>query len=423
MSPETLAPLQPLQAPYFEHLQRLVAELRANPDQILELEGDSFAAFDCIQCGDCCQLPWNIHVTQAYYEQWYACFDQHPSGRFSEPFKLLDEPTPQNYASMRRKPGSHACIFLEDDDSCFIHTNHGVEALSQICRVYPRQSKYVGDQFAMRALLHSCRAVPELELKHPGISYRLQPIGGGPMRVQVPQPPDHPGRDETYLWIGMMLDLLAAPQPETSLARWRRFLPSLEWMDGIGLSQLSEADLVRLYRAQMDQLAFAAFEPPPAPERQQRALDWALRLMHDHPSCKTWIQDILSGRKPWPRPSDEERARLDAYLHSYLRKRALGLPYYDNFLGKVTIWQQFLMLAMQVLALQCLALCYCSQDASPLQDHHLQRAGNAVGYHYEQRMHLLSALGFDKLSPAEAFDVLETLHAVDFAAAPVWMPA
>ena len=35
-------------------------------------------------------------------------------------------------------------IFLEDDKKCFIHKNYGVEALSFVCRTYPRYEGWFG---------------------------------------------------------------------------------------------------------------------------------------------------------------------------------------------------------------------------------------------------------------------------------------
>ncbi|PKL80549.1 MAG: hypothetical protein CVV27_00230 [Candidatus Melainabacteria bacterium HGW-Melainabacteria-1] len=412
-----IAETKPLSYPYFGHLRELVEQLQQAPNLVLELISEGYLNFACTLCGDCCRMPWAITLSQAYYEAWYEPLAQHPSGQYPEPFLKLEKPTETAYATISRQRGTHACVFLQADNSCWIHAEYGVEALSDVCRKYPRHIKDVGHQYAVRNLLHSCQAVPETEARFPGLYYRIyDPSATTPM-IHGIAARGYPGRFETYLWLGMALDLLEAPRAGSLLSRWRLFPAALEWMDGIGMEKLQIHHLLTLYQDLMDKVDSQGLSLPDL-SRQRLALEWAQIFMADHPGCTGWIQDVLKAERPWPELSEAEARLLDTQMRLYARNRLLVIPYRDNFLGNLSFWQQFMLLGIQLLCLQCLALYNASRDGE-LRLEHLQRAVNAIGFRLEQRGKLIKELGLDRLRPEQAYDSLITLHSLDFAALPL----
>ncbi|MEZ0370922.1 MAG: hypothetical protein ACAI44_17655 [Candidatus Sericytochromatia bacterium] len=415
--PIVIGELQPLTQPYFQHFSALVELLQQQPQLMLELESESFGHFACTQCGTCCELPWRIEISQSYYEEWFDVFDQHPSGRFKQPFVLKADASPATYAGIRRIAGGTSCIFLEADKSCYIHRHYGEAALSTVCKDFPRLSKIVKNHFVSHQLSHSCEIVPELLATHPGLMYRLKDMGSARPDLSNSDTA-HLGRNETYLWLGMALDLLAAPQPETVIARWRLFLPMLEWMEALGIQQVNTRQLTQLYHQLMDQLAFAGLEAP-NPDWQRKGLQWGVIFLASHPGSNAWLRELLQHRH-WPELSPSERELLDLYLGHYLRSRLLGMPFVDMHIGRMSLWQMHMLLCIQLLVLQCLALYYRAQDAVPLQKEHLQRAINAVSYRFEQVPELIKNLHFKDLSQDQCYSAMEVLLSVDFAATPAW---
>ncbi len=407
-----------LPRPYFESLNAKLPRLQAEPHLVLELELESYSQFQCTLCGDCCRLPWGIHVSKSYYDQWYAVFDQHPSGRFRAPFEVNQEPKEQAYASIRRQPGTATCVFLESDNSCFIHKNYGEAALSLTCVKYPRMERDFGPEYASRSLLHSCTAAPELLESWPDLivcfkDSRLTdnlPLALGP---------GQPNRWLTYLWLGLALDLLDAPQPDTVLARWRLMLPVIDWMDAIGLQTLRPEQMPGLYYDLMARLPFAGLQPS-AETNQRQALDWSLSFLSAHPGAHTWLNEIRNGHEAWPELDAEERVLLDRQLGAYLRSRLLSVPYTDMFLGELSFWQQLMVLGIQTMVLQWLALYYRRQSGGELTREQLHRAVNAIAYRFEQRSKMVTEFRLNSLSPEQAYQALGVLLSLNFAEAQLW---
>lgn len=108
-----------------------------HPEQMMLIYPEQSSQFHCHRCGACCQQPWQIQISPDYYEQWYAVFDQHPSGRFRQPFVQLAAGHPP---ILRHQEGSTRCLFLEADNQCFIHRNYGAEAKPEVCQRYPHEA-------------------------------------------------------------------------------------------------------------------------------------------------------------------------------------------------------------------------------------------------------------------------------------------
>lgn len=410
------SPVYTLTAPYFEHLHRLTSELNQQPWKVVMLESESYSQFACTQCGECCKTPWSIHVTKDYYEHWYPILDAHPSGRFKQPFNLVSEPGEHVYGDVRRKPGTSECIFLEPDQTCFIHATYGAEALSPVCRKYPRLIKDMGNLYASRQLLHSCQAVPDFNRRFPGTLYRILDLYALGFAANMQPVPDYPNRQANYLWLGMAMDLLDAPQPATSLSRWQLMLPTIEWMEGIGFEKLTPSEMQHLYRDLMNRAANQGLEVP-ASEKLSQALNWSRSMFSDHPGCFQWLRALEQKLEPWPRLSPEERQMLDEQIYHYLRGRLFSLPYQDLMGAGLSFWQQQLLLGIQILMLQWLALFSRRQSQGSLQLEHLQRAVNAVGLRYEQRNKIAEEFRFHQLSSQACYKALDSLLSLDFASA------
>lgn len=402
--------LAELKSPYFEHFERLIAKMQRQPQKVLQLESASFAAFACSVCGECCTLPWAIRVSKSYYERWNEVFSGDP--RFDSPFVLESSRHPSSWASIRRKENSSECIFLQADQSCYIHAHYGPEALSEVCREYPRARKHMGHQYQAAYLLSSCRDVPATLVEHPQIYYRLSEPESLALAARAGQP--YPGRFQSYLWLGLSLDVLNAEQPTTLLERWRELVLAWEWLDALGLEQVDLQHLGQVYHELMARLPFAGLHPT-SPERVQQAWQWGSSLLRLHPGCQNWLRT-----RPWERPTweplnAETRRLLDRYMQAYACNRLLALPYADNFIADLDLWQQCFLLSLQILALQELFLYYRSQTPQEPVETQLGRALNFVGVRLEQTTSLDSFLHLSELDSSQCFEAMLTASALNFA--------
>lgn len=410
-------PVVELNPPYFEQMLILVQELQKNPHAVLMIESASLHQFSCSQCGECCRLPWTISLTQDYYQQWYSIFDQHPSGRFKEPFTILPEANPDAYADMRRKPKSAECIFLEPDQSCFIHQHYGEAALSSVCKKYPRVIKDIQQLFASRTLLNSCRETPGFNESYGQIFCRkidLKQLGQSRL---IPSFENYPDREIGYLWMAMGLDLLRTQTAASTLARWKEMLVTLEWMDGIGLGKITVEQMQTLYHDLISRLQLLDLKPTSVQNRH-KALDWSLNALNDHPGCYQWLKSIQNHQAPWPILNEEERLLLDQQIQIYMSHRLLSMPQPDLFFSNLRFWQQQMILGIQVTMLQWLCLYFRETQQTPLEKEMVYRAVNAVGLRYEQRQKLSHDLQFANLSDQGCLNSLMVLLDLDFAS--IW---
>lgn len=409
MNPESQE-LQPLVAPYFSSLSDLIARLRRSPQLMLYLETASYSQFSCTLCGDCCKLPWEIKVSEAYYRQWAEVFAAEPSGRFRDALVPRQEPNRHVFADFRRKPGSHECVFLESDNSCWIHKTHGEAALSEVCRTYPRSYKTVGHQYASRLLLNSCEAVPEQNARAPGLYYRLQPVTHFASQQHEAGSSEFPGRYETWLLLGLLYDLLEQPLPFSVLARWGQIQTVLQTLGQVGLKQLQASHLQLLYDQLMQSLPLVG--PVPARQDQQVALKWLSTYVNMHPGLQAWLQHLQRGPLP-PPLSMTSAARFNHHLTIYLRNRLLNLPYLDHFAGALNLWQHCFLITLQVCSLQALILYYLQTEAE-LTDEHCYRAIQFVGRRLEQRTAFKEKRWIEDLSPEACLEGIRILLSLDY---------
>lgn len=398
--------LIPLQSPYFDQFYSLI-EHPNFATQVLHVERTAFRYFQCTQCGDCCTSAWRIHLPEAYYKKWYAFFDEDPSGRFRQPFVTHPSPTAEQYADIRRLT-NHRCIFLEPDNSCYIHRHHGEEALSEICRSYPRGHKRVQNLFSTRVLLESCEAVPDVLAAHKGLFYawvKAAPyyhIDSHNFNV-----PDHLPAYQNFLWLGLAFDLLLASSPGSVFQRWLFFEAVLKENLPQQVSETRLAHWQQIQRHIQARLPLH-FPVPPLAEDIHRALKWMMRVM-PLPQCTSWLKTLLDQELSLPDLASAEQNVLNDYLQTYLENRLLGICYGDIFWGEANFWEQNLMLVLSAVAVQTLARYYAHQSQSPLQAHHLQRASVLWTKEAEQRRELLTNLSVKGVSSAATSQAIRTL--------------
>jgi Fe-S-cluster containining protein len=401
--------LKPLEAPYFEQLQALIQHPNFKTE-VLHVERTAFDHFQCTQCGDCCTSAWGIHLSQRYHTEWYSFFDQHPSGRFRQPFILNPVPTAAHYADIRRLD-NHRCLFLEPDNSCYIHRHHGEEALSEVCRLYPRGHKRVQNFFSTRLLVDSCEAVPDVLAAHPGLQYGWLPRDPHQhLDSQNFNVAKHLPADQNFLWLGLGFDVLAAPTPASVFQRWRLYQEVLKAILPEAINESTSAHWELVHRQIKAQLPLY-FPLPLAAKDTQRALQWMIRVM-PHPPATQWLQNLSRQQKGLPALSNQEQSTLHQYLQIYLENRLLGICYGDLFWGKANFWEQNLMLTLSVIAIQTLARYYASESQTCLAVHHLQRASVHWSKKAEQQRGLLAKLSIKGVTAHTASQAIQILLAL-----------
>ncbi|MBF2053840.1 MAG: YkgJ family cysteine cluster protein [Candidatus Sericytochromatia bacterium] len=406
----TEPPLQLLQAPYFKHLSEVVAQLRRSPQLMLYLESASYRHFACTLCGDCCRQPWEIKVSEAYYRRWADVFAQEASGRFKEAMVLRKKPDKYAFADFRRQPGSYACVFLEPDQSCWIHTHHGEAALSEVCRSYPRSHKIVGHRYESRLLMHSCEAVPEQNARYPELLYRLQPVTHFASQQHETASDGFPGRYETWLLLGLLYDLLEQPLPVSVLARWGQAQSVLQEIYHLGLNRLQASHLHLMYEQRMQSLSLTG--QPGSPQDQQTALKWLSSYVSAHPGLQSWLRQLRPDQLP-PPLSAISAERFNHHLTLYLRNRLLNLPYLDHFAGSLNLWQHCFLITLQLCSLQGLMLYYLRTEAE-LSDDHCYRAIQFAGRALEQRTAFKEKAWIESLSPLACIEGIRILLSLDY---------
>jgi len=132
---------------------------------------DYYPKYNCIgqTCEDtCCSGWWNVTIDQDTFQKYQQ--NTHPE--LAPLFKLAvskntlssaDEGN--NFGLMKMKPDGE-CYFLQEDKLCAIHHYMGARALSDTCRLYPRNLNQFGSQLE-RSLGISCPEAARLILLNP----------------------------------------------------------------------------------------------------------------------------------------------------------------------------------------------------------------------------------------------------------------
>lgn len=398
-----------LTAPYFLFMQKVCAVLKNNANYALILEPEAVTKFKCSSCAECCQRPWAIEIPRDYYEKWNSIFDGHPSGNYQNPFLVHTHPTQQNHAEIRRKPGASECLFLQDDRSCFIHANYGEEALSQTCRKYPRYEGWFGSYLA-KFLLNSCPDTGKLIQEYPRIQFSI--VRGRPDIWQSLENKEHPmGLYPGFLWLGYQLDLIHNTS-WTAIQKVRYLASKLKQIERLDLSKLNESTMASVYRDFLNDLTPGS-SPPLSQKDEERGLNWLLHFTELFPSMNHYIESIKSGRKKTPALTKGEQNLLNQFLNHYLSYRFLTMNFRLTD-GSIIFYQTYFLLALHLALFQFLVAFYRDKDGATLNQEHLLRAANLVGYRFEHAPKFVEKHKINQLSPKDSLEGMEILLHFDF---------
>lgn len=364
-----------LTAPYTAHLYTLARELNPQARQTLLIEPQMRQQFQCSGCGECCQRPWAISVSQSYYEHWQKHFEEDPSGRFRNALQKYPQPTAEKYANITRKPGTHECVFLEDDRKCHLQKNYGEEALSKVCRTYPRYEQWQG-LFVGRFLATGCPDVADLWQQFPDVYVQPIQVADSLWQEWVPHP--HPMNPLVgTVWTGLTLDLVNTPY-YSAQENLRRIVAHLQTMTRHALAEIHLDQVYEWYQT----LSQATAPLPSQTDKMPQAFQGLLHYAQILPLLHRFLQEIQQGLIASPVLHEPERQLLNRFMNHYLRYRLLSLRI-DPDKPQMGFFHSYFELSVQTLLLQWLALYYRYRDQGPLNPHHLIRAFTQIGYRLE----------------------------------------
>lgn len=410
------APLTPLQNPCFGQIWDLVQTLPQKPFTTLVLTSSDLQRFSCSQCGVCCALPWNIHISKSYYERWYPHFHNDPSGRFQRPFVQQPDGNDSQYADMRRQDNSFRCIFLEPDNRCYIHAHYGEDALPDVCRRYPRVQLRHDQRYGSDYLLGSCQSAPSLLQGDPLVYYYFDSPPQGEHKLPVRLPDQVFAGElrpaENYLWVALMLDVLQL-DVNTPLQRLASLQFSLEYLCAQDQTAVTSTQMRWLYHEQMRRSSELELRAAPL-DLQKQALEWFFQLLE--PSflpLRDHARRIYQGHSPWPSLEETERELLNHFLTHFLIRKVIALPYKHPFFDTISFSQKYFLLSLHVLMIQMMAHYYRSRTQSPLEMKHLSQAVNLVEGRYSQRRDWVEKQGIVHLNDADSLTLMQTALALN----------
>lgn len=387
-----------LTSPYVESFLNFSKTLNFEERETLLIEPGVVSEFSCSACGECCQRPWAISVFQDYYEKWAPILENHPSGRFADAFTVYKEPSSLKYANINRKPYANECIFLDDDRKCFIQKNYGEEALSHVCKTYPRYEQWQG-AFLGKFLASGCPDVAQLLLENPDIYAEK-------VRLSLPawqnlKQRSHPlGFQNAYTWTGLTLDIASDLRytPTQNVLRINQVLKHLHTQ---ALDQITPEHLCAIgQQASKGELSFNESRDREGGHQLLLRLSPSLPLLHNY------LMRIDHGEIPVPRITTAEREYMNAFMQRYLMYRMLTARI-DFSMKFARFFKTYFHISLQMVFLQWLALCYRDRDQEPLNMHHLARAFAQIGYRLENAREALST------EEAEQTSVLSLLESID----------
>lgn len=395
-----------LEKPYYPFMKKVVDILLRYPRHVLFLEPESTDAFECSSCGHCCQRPWFINIEKPYYDKWFDVFDQDPSGLYKNPLLIKEDATDKHYAEIRRKPGTSECIFLEDDKKCFIHKKYGLEALSFVCRTYPRYEGWFGSYLG-KFLMNSCPDVPALLHNTPDIRYSIGILSQD--KWQAYGLLYHPlGMFQGYLWLGLQLDLIQESQLSP--------LQSLRYL-GQALKQFIlpqtapyQAELFEQIHVYFQDLNRPGTKHLPLRTEFPAAMELIFELLKDYKDCCEFIRETLFAGLESLELRVSEQNLLNAFIKQYLGYRFLNANYYVE--NQLTFFYQYYYgLSIQMVLLQWLAFYYREQSGQALSSEHLMRATNLIGYRFENSQRMIDIC--KKFTPHICLEGLDILLSFD----------
>lgn len=394
-----------LTLPYVESFLSLSEKLNFEAKEVLLIEPGIVSEFSCSACAECCQRPWSVTVSQDYYEKWGSILENDPSERFTNAFSIYDSPlSPQKYANITRKPFSHECVFLDDDRKCFIQKNHGEEALSHVCRTYPRYEQWQG-AFLGKFLAPGCPDVAQMLMDYPelygqGVVLQESAWAHASQRVHLL------GLTNTYAWCGLSLDLAYHPH-YTATQNALRINQVLKWIFKQGMENLSPEYFRTLGRE-------AAQGKLPFEENYDklRAKKWLMHFSTFLPVLHDYLQRIEHGVTPSPQLETAEKELLNGFMRRFLMYRMLTTRQ-DFSVAFNGFFKAYFDLVLQMVLLQWLALYYRDRDQDLLNMHHLARALAQISYRIESNQEIQGSEEFKKMPAATLLEGIDVLLSID----------
>lgn len=399
-----------LTLPYVESFFSLAEQLDFEKQEILIVEPEILSEFSCSACGECCQRPWSVTVSESYYQKWGTILENDPSERFRNAFAVYQSPTSRIYANITRKPFSHECVFLDDDRHCFIQKTYGEKALSHVCKTYPRYEQWHG-AFLGRFLTAGCPDVAQMLMDYPDLYASPVVLQEQPWLHVSKQ--IHPlGLKNAYAWLGLSLDLAYHPQ-YTATQNALRINQVLKWIFKQGMDTLSPESFRELGReAAQGKLPFKEGYD------KERAQKWRLHFSSHLPVLHQYLQNMAHGVTPVPRLASEEQSLLEGFMHRYLMYRMLTIRQ-DFSIAFKGFFKSYFDVVLQMVLLQWLALYYRERDQTPLNMHHLARAFAQVSYRIENDRDLQNDTTFKKMPTADLLEGVDVLLSDDLGKAPL----
>lgn len=124
---------------YLSFFQQLNYEFSQTSGLGVSLFFDDEFLFSCSACGQCCEQPWGIYISEKYYNSWAVPIAQAVNASVDDLFHRLPL-SHQAFALLKKKKATTACIFLAEDKYCLIHRLLGEAAKPEMCKAYPRLS-------------------------------------------------------------------------------------------------------------------------------------------------------------------------------------------------------------------------------------------------------------------------------------------
>lgn len=407
---EALPAQQWLTPPYYPLMQQLVEQLIARQPlrHVLMLETEAKQHFSCSGCAECCQRPWAVDVSKDYVDRWGAIFEQDPSGSYVRPFELT--PQRNHYAEIRKKHGTHECLFLQDDRTCMIQSRYGHDALPQTCQMFPRYENWFGSYMG-RFMVNSCPDVNGLTQLYPRMAYRIAVIEDRAWDALSRS--THPmGIENGLLWLGWQLDLLTRPAVWTPVERLRFLQQQLARLNPQRLGQLLPQTF-DLFELQLQQQLATPDATPPSARREEQALQWLIHFTRRYSAIQSFLQQLRYAHRQIPRLSAAEQQRLNQFLGHYLFYRLCSQQIFHQSEPVSVFFQSYFILSVHVALWQFLVLYYRQRDGGELQDVHMTRAANLVGYRFEHDRNFALQHDMYRMAPQYCMEGMATLLSFD----------
>ena len=389
--------LRPLEVPYFRHLQLLSEALEQEPEQILMLAFSDYSRFECAMCAACCK-SWTVRVTQDYVSQWQSHWDQQPDKRYQKPFAELEPNNPEAFAVLRKQPDGVSCVFLQENNACYIHHTLGAEAKPEACQNYPRMIQPQSNGYLTTYTLKSCQSVPALSLQDQAIYYHIfaqAPQAFPPaVKTDVVELP----RTQQYLWLGLVLDALDLDQGNILLR----------------LGHLAQVlEMLIQQRSSWEQLYKFALSPARAKTVSLQGMGLIIRLFESElASLAPWFQNVQVEMTP------ADRDLLNQHLKTYLRQKWVTQVYSEPFHMHLSMFHHATIVAILSVSVTVYAFYLADQSRGRLRLEHIARAIHVVERRLSHSLEWYQKLGLADLKDKQALLCFQDIASVgcDFVA-------